>query len=68
MAWIEKLDDTLRRREYYQGLSELFASSTRGIEDKLADFAMYVPNNAMARFLVRYELMKLIVHVPGSVV
>jgi len=66
--WLEKADRTRRRMGYYGELEKYFESSDKSIIDKLVDFPKYVPNNAIARFLARYEIFKLCLDVHGVVV
>jgi len=46
----------------------VFLSSKCNIKDKLDNFPKYVRRQAIARFLARYELFKMIVNVKGSIV
>ena len=45
-----------------------YINNLNALENKhVSDFALHTPVNAIQRFLVRYELMKLIVDIPGAV-
>ena len=45
-----------------------YIDNLNALENKhVSDFALHTPVNAIQRFLVRYELMKLIVDIPGAV-
>ena len=67
-VWLEQADKTSKRLSYYQQLQAYFNESDRTVLDKLIDFPKYVPNNAIARFLARYEIFKLSLDVHGYVV
>jgi hypothetical protein len=46
-----------------------YINSLMVIENKhVVDFALYTPINSIQRFLVRYELMKLIQNIPGAII
>jgi len=46
-----------------------YVNNLEKIENKsVADFALYTPINSIQRFLVRYELMKMIEGIPGAII
>ena len=47
--------------QYVDSLKEI------SVNECVSDFALYTPINSIQRFLVRYELMKLIKDIPGAV-
>lgn len=67
-VWLEKADRTVERLSYYQQLEQYFNESPKTVLDKLIDFPKYVPNNAVARFIARYEVFKLCLNVHGCVI
>jgi hypothetical protein len=54
-----------QRAEEYE---KLFENSAGAISEKLTDFTKFVPRESLARFLVKQEIFKRILHVQGSVV
>jgi len=56
------------REQYLKNLLSGIERSQNKKEFLLDNFAPFVPSNAMIRTLARYELFKLIVDIPGSVV
>jgi hypothetical protein len=53
---------------YREALEQYFATSPGSYTEKLENFAKYVPRQTLTRFLMRYEIFKLIQHVQGSIV
>ncbi len=53
---------------YRLALEEYFSLSPGTATEKLENFPKYVPRQALARFLTRYELFKLVLGVQGSVI
>ena len=68
MDWTEQNDKSAGRKSYFESLEAFFAQSPRPLIERLQDFAKYVPATAIARFLARYELFKLIQDIPGAIV
>lgn len=68
LNWLDKADQTPKRLSYYQELEEYFNDCSRPIVERLIDFPKYVPNNAIARFIARYEVFKLCLEVHGTVI
>jgi len=68
LNWLEKADQTPKRLSYYQQLEEYFNDCPKPVVEKLIDFPKYVPNNAIARLIARYEVFKLCLEVHGSVI
>lgn len=56
------------RSEVFNRYADYFDRSPHDVQQKLADFAKYVPREALLRFLVRYEIFKRVLHVQGSIV
>ena len=54
-------------KEYREGLISYFNDSSGTPDWKLQNFAKFVPRQALARFLCRYEMFTRIRDVPGSV-
>jgi hypothetical protein len=49
--------------------SSLYLDSLQSINNKhVCDFALYTPVNSIQRFLARYELMKMVECIPGSII
>jgi hypothetical protein len=67
-GWLEKSDQTPKRLSYYEQLEQYFNESNKSVIERLIDFPKYVPNNAVARFIARYEVFKLCLDVHGCVV
>lgn len=55
-------------RRFRIALEEYFSTSPGSATEKLENFPKYVPRQALARFLTRYELFKLVLDVQGSVI
>ena len=53
---------------YRQALESYFQESPGAFTEKLENFAKYVPRQNLARFLARYEILKLVQNVQGSIV
>jgi len=68
IGFLEEKDRTPRRLGYYEALEAFFDTDPQSSIAKLIDFPKYVPNNAVARFLARYEIFKLCLDVHGCVV
>jgi len=66
--FLDKKDKTEKRLSYYDELEKYFIEDPKSTINKLLYFPKYVPNNAVARFLARYEIFKLCVEIPGSVI
>jgi hypothetical protein len=66
--WIEPSDAPERRGTYVEQLQEIFDSDPATVGQRLEVFPKFVPTTAVARFLARYELYKLIQDVPGAIV
>lgn len=47
---------------------ELINKYDYAMKDKLNNFEKYVPRQALARFLARYEIFKMIKHTKGSII
>src|SRR5687767_9809612 len=54
--------------QYREALEQYFAGSTGSFNERLENFAKYVPRQSQARYLARYELFRLIQNVQGSIV
>jgi Macrocin-O-methyltransferase (TylF) len=53
--------------DYYESLSSLYESDPKSTLLKLRSFAVYAPRQVVTDFLVRYELFKMILDIPGSI-
>lgn len=51
-----------------QAIEAYFAESIGSNNEKLENFAKYVPRQSLARFLARYELFKKVLNVHGSII
>ena len=52
-----------KTQDYYEKLCKIKNNSFT-----ISDFALYTPVNAIQRFLVRYELVKMIKDIPGAII
>ena len=59
---------TPKEVEVFSSLGDLFNSTTQPTEEKMRNFPVYTPRQTIARFLIRYEMFKLIQGVHGSIV
>jgi hypothetical protein len=62
--FFNKTYDTIlneKTKKYYENLSKLENLH-------INDFALYTPINSIQRFLVRYELMKIVQNIPGAII
>lgn len=66
--WLEPANASNTRESLLSRLAEAFEESPRGVADKLDQFSKYVPITAVGRFLARYEMFKLVLEVPGSII
>jgi len=53
---------------YRQALESYIQESPGSLTERMENFAKYVPRQNLARFLARYEILKGIIHVQGSIV
>lgn len=58
---------TEKRDLYYDNLITLYDKNKSSLE-KMIDFPKYAPTEALRQFISRYELIKLIQHVPGDII
>jgi hypothetical protein len=61
-------NQTATDNAYHERLEAYFHSSLGATIDKLRNFAKFVPNPVMGKFLARYEIFKQILPVHGSIV
>ena len=54
--------------DYYERLKTTFENSCLSTIDKLANFALYVPRQALTRCISKYELFKKTLNVNGSII
>lgn len=54
--------------EYYEKLEKFFDEDPSSILMKLRSFGLYAPRQVVSDFLVRYELFRQILDIPGSIV
>ena len=54
--------------EFREALETYFQESPGSVNEKLENFAKYVPRQNLARFLARYEIFRRILDVQGSIV
>lgn len=54
--------------DYIGGLADYYDTSLGDTADKLRNFAKFVPNSALSKFLCRYELFKEILPVHGAII
>lgn len=65
-----KIDPTKNSQQnmnYYDDLASLYESDPSATLLKLRSFAVYTPRQVVTDFLVRYELFKMVLNVPGSI-
>ena len=55
-------------KEFRERLEGYFVSSPGTFVWKLQNFAKYVPRQALARFVVRYEMFKRVLNIQGSII
>jgi len=65
---LDEKDQTPKRFTYYNELTEYFEGSNYELIEKLIDFPKYIPNNMLAKLLVKYELFKKCLDVHGSII
>ncbi len=53
---------------FFEQVAEYFDSGPDTTLQKIENFAKYVPRQTLAKFLVRYEIFKKILHINGSIV
>jgi len=53
--------------DYYSQLTQFFDQDTASTLLKLRSFGVYAPRQVVTDFLVRYELFKMVVDIPGSI-
>lgn len=63
--WREVENDKIST--YKTKLADEWDASVDDTETKLTEFIKYVPKNSLMQFISRYELYKLIEHVPGNI-
>jgi Macrocin-O-methyltransferase (TylF) len=51
---------------YYEALSEFYEKDNSTTLAKLRSFSVYTPRQVITDFLVRYELFKMVIDIPGS--
>lgn len=61
-------NQTARDNEYHERLGDFFAQSLGEPIDKLRNFAKFVPNPVIGKFLLRYEIFKRVLNVHGSII
>lgn len=61
-------DPSLRDKENWARLSDVFIKFEYGLDDILINFAAHVRRRELARFISHYELFKEVVDLPGCVV
>lgn len=61
-------DQSARDLAFFEEVARYFDEGRDRTIDKIENFAKYVPRQTLARFLVRYEIFKRILHVNGSIV
>ncbi len=64
---IDASKNSAENLDYYDRLINLFDEDTASTLLKLRSFGLYAPRQVITDFLVRYELFKMIINVPGSV-
>jgi len=65
-----RIDPTKNSEEnlsYYEALAALYEADPSSTLLKLRSFAVYAPRQVVTDFLVRYELFKMVLDVPGSI-
>lgn len=65
---IDPKKNTEEMQRYYEDLNRYIESSSGSGLLKFRTFSRYVPRQVLTEFLVRYEMFKQIVDVPGSIV
>ena len=63
-----KMTRSKLERAYEEHISEYFENACGSTFSKLENFAKFVPRQDLARFLFKYEVMKLVLPVHGSIV
>ena len=53
--------------DYYQALTDFFENDNTDTLMKLRSFSLYTPRQVISDFLVRYELYKMVLDIPGSI-
>lgn len=56
-----------KRKKYNDKLLSVYNENNNLLE-KIIDFPKYVPNDSLKKFLIRYELVKLIKNIPGDII
>jgi hypothetical protein len=59
--------NTTATMDYYEQLQKFFDEDTSQTLTKLRSYSLYAPRQVISDFLVKYELFKMILDVPGSV-
>ena len=54
--------------EQFEAMQNVFEQSAGSFPDKIDAFAKFASRQAIAKFLVRYEIFKRILHINGSIV
>ena len=65
-----KIDPTKNSEQnidYYESLCSLYESDPKTTLLKLRSFAVFAPRQVVTDFLVRYELFKMVLEIPGSI-
>ena len=57
-----------KEKSYLVGLERCAAESPYSMVEKLMNFPMYVPRQALANFLIKYEIFKQVLEVHGSII
>jgi hypothetical protein len=64
---IDPTKNTEQNLKYYEELAALYESDPSSTLLKLRSFAVYTPRQVVTDFLVRYELFKMVLDMPGSI-
>jgi hypothetical protein len=64
---IRTVNNSKENLDYYADLSAFFESDSSNTLTKLRSFSLYTPRQVISDFLVKYELLKMIIDIPGSI-
>lgn len=59
--------NTKQTLDYYADLQTFFDTDLSNTLTKLRSFSLYTPRQVISDFLVKYELLKMIIDIPGSI-
>lgn len=65
---IEKTRNTDKQLEYYQKLNDFIKDKSVSMMDKMACFPLYTSRQTITSFIEKYEIYKLCIDIPGSIV